>query len=252
MNGRVAHRARLILGGLIVPRTRGPLGRERVTLQAEQVHLAHTQITGVGRSVWRMTTAAALGLYWHVFIDKRTGLVRMALGADGIPGGQCPYLSESCRSVHVMAVTALDKAFVDSMVVGLGEVSLRGCVASVAELWLRCSEQVLRFFGIVRGVTIQAADIAAGMGRAGEVPLLMFLTVTTQAVRIRVLPRHRFKTDDPAYIPAAFDMRGAGTMTGLATVPVVHSGLEVWSPFELVRVQILVAGLAGIAPNILC
>ena len=252
MNGRVAHRARLVFRGLVVTRTCRALGRKRVTLQAQHVHLAHPQVTGVGRSVWRMTTAAALGLYWHVFIDKRTGLVRMALGADGIPGGQCPYLSESCRSVHVMAVTALDKAFVDSMVVGLGEVSLRGCVASVAELWLRCSEQVLGFFGIVRGVTIQAADIAAGMWRAGEVTLLMFLTVATEAVSIRVLPRHRFETDDLAYIPAPLHMCGAGTMTGLATVSVVQSSLEVWSPFEPVRVQILVACLTGIAPNILC
>jgi len=153
-----------------------------------------------------MTTAAALGLYWHMFIDEGAGFVRVALGADGIPAGQRPYLPESRRSMHVMAVTALDKAFLDSMVVGLAEVCLRGCVASVAELGLRRSEQVFRFFGIVRRVTIQAANIAAGMGRAGEVTLLMFLPVTTQAAHIRVLPRHRFKTDDLACIPAALDM----------------------------------------------
>ena len=164
MNGRVAHRARLILSGLIVARTRGSLGRERVTLQTKQVHLAYTQITGVGRSVWRMTTAAALGLYWHVLIDKRTGFVRMALGTDGIPGGQRPYLPESRRSVHVVAVTALNKAFVDSMVVGLGKISLCGCMAAVAEIRLRYRKQVLRFLRVMRGVTIQAADIATGVG----------------------------------------------------------------------------------------
>lgn len=80
----------------------------------------------------------------------------------------------------------------------------------------------------------------------------MFLAVTTQATRIRILPRHRFKTDDLAYIPAALDVCGAGTMTGLATVSVFQSRFEVWSPLELVRVQILVACLARVAPNIFC
>ena len=111
----------------------------------------------------RVTTAAALGFYWHVLIHKRTRLVRMAFGADGIPAGQGPYLPESRRSVHVVAITALDKPFVDSMVVGFGEVSLRGCVASVAEIGLGFCQQVFRFLRIMRGVTIQAADIAAGM-----------------------------------------------------------------------------------------
>lgn len=133
----MAHRARLILGGLIVSRTCGSLGRERVTLQAQQVDLTHTQGTGIGRSVWRMTTAAALGLYWHMFINKRTRLVRMALGADGIPGRQSPYLPEGRCSVDVMAVAALDKPFVDSMMVGLGKIRLRGRVTPVTELGLR-------------------------------------------------------------------------------------------------------------------
>ena len=113
--------------------------------------------------MWGVTTAAALGLYWHMFIDERTGFVRMALGTDGIPGGQGPYLSESRCSVHVVAVTALDKAFVHSMVVGLGEVSLGRCVAVIAELGLRYCQQMLRCLRVMGGVTIQAADIAAGM-----------------------------------------------------------------------------------------
>ena len=37
----VAHRARLVFGGLIMGRSRGTLDRECVTLQAEQIHLAH-------------------------------------------------------------------------------------------------------------------------------------------------------------------------------------------------------------------
>lgn len=136
MNGYVAHRARLILGGLVVSRTCRALGWERVTLQAQQVHLTHTQVTGVGGSVRRVATGAAFGFHWYVFVDKRTRLVRMALGADGIPGGQRPYLPESRRSMDVVTVTALNQAFVDAMMVGFGEISLRGRVASVAEFRL--------------------------------------------------------------------------------------------------------------------
>ena len=40
-------------------------------------------------------------------------------------------------------------------------------------------------------------------------------------------------------------------MAGLAPVPVLQSGFEVWSPLELVRVEILVAGFAGIAADVL-
>src|SRR6476661_8211699 len=80
----------------------------------------------------------------------------------------------------------------------------------------------------------------------------MFLAVTTQAVRVRILSRHGLETYDLAYVSAALDVCGAGTMAGLATVSVLQGGLEVGSPFKLVRVQILVACLAGIAANIFC
>lgn len=134
-----------------------------MALQAQQVHLAHTQVTRIARSVRRVATAATLGLHWHVFIDKWTSFIRVTLGADSIPAGQGPYLPESRCSVHVVAVTALDKAFVDPMVVRFGEVSLRGGVTAVAQLgWCYC-EQMLRFLCVVRRVTVEAADVAAGM-----------------------------------------------------------------------------------------
>jgi hypothetical protein len=40
-------------------------------------------------------------------------------------------------------------------------------------------------------------------------------------------------------------------MTGFAAVPIVQGGLEVWSVFEIVLVQVLMAGLAGINTHIL-
>ena len=82
--------------------------------------------------------------------------------------------------------------------------------------------------------------------------LLMFLAVTTQAVRIRVLPRHGFEADDFAYVPATLDVRRARAVAGLATMSVLQRSFEVRSTLELVCVQILVACLAGIAPDIFC
>lgn len=79
----------------------------------------------------------------------------------------------------------------------------------------------------------------------------MFLTVTTQAVRIRLLPRHGFEADDLADVPASLYVRGARTVARLATMPVLLRGFEVRSPFELIRVQFLVACLARIAANVL-
>jgi len=80
----------------------------------------------------------------------------------------------------------------------------------------------------------------------------MFLAMTTQAMGVRFLPRHGFEADDLAYVSATIYVCGARTMAGLATMSVLQCGLEVWSPFELVGVQILVAGLAGVAPHIFC
>ena len=48
MDRCVAHRARLVFGGLVMGRSGGTLYRERVTLQAEQIYLAHAQVARIG------------------------------------------------------------------------------------------------------------------------------------------------------------------------------------------------------------
>ncbi len=93
--------------------------------------------------------------------------------------------------MNVVAVAALDQAFVHSMVVRLREVGLRGCMTSVAEIRLCSNQEMLRFFGVMRRVAIQAPNIVARVRRRGEVPLLMFFAVATQATGIGILLRHR-------------------------------------------------------------
>ena len=109
---------------------------ERVTLQAEQVYLAHSQVAWIGGPVRRVTTAAALRLHRHVFIHKRSLFVGMALDADRVSAGHRPDLPEGSGAVDVVAVAALDETFVYAMVVRLREVGLGGNMASVAELGL--------------------------------------------------------------------------------------------------------------------
>jgi hypothetical protein len=124
-------------------------------------------------------------------------------------------------------------------------------MTSVAKLGLCRNEEVLRLFGFVRRVAVQAANIVARVRRCREVSLFVILTVTTQAAGVRILLRHRLETNDLGYVPSAFHVGGSRTMTGFAAVPIVQGGLEVWSVFEIVLVQVLMAGLAGINTHIL-
>jgi hypothetical protein len=52
--------------------------------------------------------------------------------------------------VDIVAVAALDEAFVYAMVIRLREVGLRVDMASVTEFGLRSNQQMLLFFGLMR------------------------------------------------------------------------------------------------------
>ncbi len=157
----MAHRARLILGGLVMRRSRGSLHGKCVTLQAQQVHLAHPQVTRIGRAVRCVTTAAALSFHRYMLIDERALLVGVAFDTNRIPAGHGPHLAEGGGAVHVVAVAALDQAFVYSMVIRLCEVGLGSCMTSVAEVGLCSNEEMLRFFSVMGRVAIQASNIVA-------------------------------------------------------------------------------------------
>ena len=133
MDRCVAHGARLVLSGLVMGRSRGPLSGKCVALQAQQIHLAHAQETWISRPVGRVTTAAPFSLHRYMLINERALLVGVALDANRISAGHGPHLAEGSGAVDVMAVAALDQAFVYSMVIRLREVGLRGYMTSVAE-----------------------------------------------------------------------------------------------------------------------
>ena len=162
----MAHRAGLILGGLVVRRTLRALYREGVALQAHQVHLAHPQEARVGRTVGRMASSAAFGLDRYVLVDERPLLVDVALEADGVAIGLCLKLPNCCSAMDVVTVVAFHQAFIDPVVIRLGEISFRGDVAAVTKLGLGAHEKMLGLFRFVRRMAVETSDIVARMRRA--------------------------------------------------------------------------------------
>lgn len=201
-----------------MPRPSRSLCRKRVALQTQQVHLAHTQKTRIGRSMRRVTAAASLCLHRNVFVYERPCLVGVTLGTDRVSAWQRPYLAKRRCSMHVVAITASDKTFVHTVVIRLSKVCFGSRVAPIAETGLRLSQQMLWLFSVVRRMAVQAANVIAGVRRRAEVSLLMLFTVAGQATCARLFPRHRLEADNFAYISAAFYVCRAGAMTCLAPV----------------------------------
>ena len=131
---------------------------EGVTLQAQQVHLAHAQKTWIRRTMRRVTTCTAVGLYGHMFIHKRSLFVDMAREANLVSIGKSPDLPQGGRAMSIVAIAALNQTFVDAVVIGLAKVSLGSRMAAIAESRLRLNQQVFRFLGVMRRVAVQTTD----------------------------------------------------------------------------------------------
>ena len=136
MNRRMTHGTGLIFGRLVMSGPCWALDWERVTLQAQQVHLADSQKARIIGPMRRVATRASLGFYRHVLIHEGSLLVRVAFDTNGVPAWQCPHLLERCGAVRIVTVAALDQAFLDTVVIGLSKVSLLRRVASVTKFRL--------------------------------------------------------------------------------------------------------------------
>lgn len=250
MNLGVAHCAGLILRRLVMSGTLRALHRKGVTLQAQQVHLADTQVAWIVRSVRRMTTDAPLGFHGHMLVYKRSLFFGVAFHANCISGRDRPHLTHSGCAMDVVAVGAEQKAFVNTVVIGPGEIRLCRHVAAIAQIWLRLRQQMIGLFGVVRGVAVQAANIVAGMRRGREVPLLHLLAMTTQATRGRLSRRQGRETDDLRDITATIHVLRTRPVTGFAAVPALKRCLEVGRQFEVFLVDLFMAGLTNVRANV--
>ena len=130
-----------------------------MTLQAQKVDLTHSQETWIVRSVGRVATGASFGLYGYVFIYKRSLLLGVAFQANLIPTGKSPDLSQGARAVNIVAIAAMDEAFIHPVVIGLGEICFSRGMTSIAEIGLCPGQQVLRALRKMWRMAIDAAYV---------------------------------------------------------------------------------------------
>jgi len=128
MNLRVAQRARLILGVLVVERRRTrrrPVAVWRMTPQAEEVHVIHLQHARVRRPVGRVAIQTAVfGFHRSVFEDEWPHRIGVAFGANRKLTSRSPDLMSDLRAMRIVAVAALNQSGINAMPVGSGEFGL--------------------------------------------------------------------------------------------------------------------------------
>ena len=110
----------------------GPLRGERMALQAQQIHLAHTKQAWVSGTMRRVATAAAFCFHRHMLVYKWSSGIGVALGADGVSAGQSFHLPQGCGAMRIMAVAAVKQASIYPVVIGFGKIGLGGGVAAIA------------------------------------------------------------------------------------------------------------------------
>jgi len=108
-----------------------------VTLQAEQINIAHPQHVSIGATVGNVTGRAPLNFHRLMLEDERALLVGMAGETDGILCRRGPHLLWPNRAVDVVAVRALNQAFIHAMVKGHLELGFLLQMAGVTKLRLR-------------------------------------------------------------------------------------------------------------------
>ena|SRR5215468_4519524 len=126
--------------------------------------------------------------------------------------------SERGGTVQIVAVRTLHEPFVYAMVEGLGELCPGRGVAVVAQLRLAPGKQAMLFLRMMRRVTVEAADIIAGMRRAVEVRLPLAVSMTAQATGTRQLTREFLEANDLAEFARPSHMFTTRPVTGFAPV----------------------------------
>ena len=262
MDLRVAHGARLILGGLVVIRPYRP-ARSSVHVwcmateakEVDVVDLKQTRVGGTVRRVARQTTF--VGLHWSVFEDEGSHGVGVALGAHRELTGRGTHLVAEFSSVRVMAVTALYESHIDAVTVRSGELGLLCRMASKAQLRLRFRQHEIDISGTVRAVAGGATEAVRQMSRIGEV-LCFQAGLMASAADLRGFSRTQgFEADDLGDVATAIHVGLPRTVATLASMlvafqqRVMRSARKVFLPdflvtgFADVRFGVLAAGRAG-------
>ncbi len=262
MDLRVAHGARLILGGLVVIRPYRP-ARSSVHVwcmatEAKEVDVIDLKQTRISGSVRRVTGQATfIGLYRGVFEDEWAHGVGVTLGAHRKLPGRGTHLVADFSPVRVMAVTALYESDVHAVTIGPGKLGPLRRVASKAQLSLRLLQHEVDISGTVRAVAGGATEAVRQMSRIGEV-LCFQAGLMASAADLRGFSRTQgFEADDLGDVATAIHVGLPRTVATLASMlvafqqRVMRSARKVFLPdflvtgFADVRFGVLAAGRAG-------
>jgi len=140
-----------------------------VALVAQGVDRRHVQHPGILRTMGRVATHAPLRLHRGVLVHEGPAGLRVTPGADHVLVGGGLQVVVLEGAVHVVAVAALDRAFVHRVMERHIEGRLRIGVALEAELGLFGLQQVLRRRRSVDTVAAEATDVGFGVRGALEV-----------------------------------------------------------------------------------
>ena len=155
----------------------------------------------------------------------------------------------------VVAIGALDQAFIHAVVKRHLELGFLLQVARVAELRLRFGQKKLFCFRMVWRMAGNATDVILRVYRVDGVHVLRAPGVARHAARIDFLGRSVLEGEDFGYVPAARYVVGTGAVATFATLVRrtafgIESSLPVRRFFPAI-VDFLVAGLAGLRTHIL-
>lgn len=246
----MAHGACLVFLRLVVSRPNRTGPGHAVTLQAQQVDVAHLQESRIGRSVDAVTARAALGLYREMFINEWALFIHVAFEASGIAVLCLAYLLQTNGAVHVVAVVALNQAFVDPMMKRTRKLRPFFLVAPIAKFGLLVRQQVFGLAGLVHGMAIDASHIATGVHRRWRVAMLGFVSMAREAALVACGAGRFAETEDLVLIASTRNVLGTRPVTRFASVGFFHR-LEMRRALKLFLVNILVAGRAGVRTGIL-
>ena len=221
MNCRVTQNARLEQARLVVERRssrRSAKARRGVALQAEQVDVAQFQHVRIWSAVHQMAGLATINLHRLMFEYKRSLLVRVAREANRILSGRSAHLMGPHGAVRIVAIGALDEAFIYSMVERHIELSSLRQMARVAKLGLSFYQQEFFCFRMMRRMAGNAADVVLRMHRIDGIHVFGATGVARQAAGVDILCRVILEDKNLGDIPATSDVGRSWPMTAFASL----------------------------------
>jgi hypothetical protein len=178
-----------------------------VALQAQQVDVAQFQHVRIWSAVHQMAGLAPINLYRLMLEYKRSLLVRVAREANRILSGRSPHLMGPHGAVRVVAVGALDEAFIYPMVERHIELSFLRQMARIAKLGLSFHQQKFFCFRMMRRMAGNAADVVLRMHRIDGIHVFGATGVARQAASVNLLRRVILEDKNFGDIPATSDVR---------------------------------------------